>query len=565
VWFPGSEPPRCFRNPRLIVTAHRVEDVWPALQEVERHVANGLTAAGYVAYEAAPAFDRALRTHAPGLMPLLWFGLYAEVDTAPLPSPLEAPALQWQPMLDAETHARALDRIRDLIAAGDTYQVNYTFPLRAPWQGDALLYFAALHASQPTPLAACINTGPYQVLSLSPELFFTLDGDNLTTRPMKGTRLRGRYPEEDATIARELADSAKDQAENVMITDLLRNDLGRIARTGSVSVPGLFTLERYPTVWQLTSTIEAQSDATVPEIFRALFPCGSVTGAPKIRAMEIIREIEPEPRGVYCGAIGWWEPGRRASFNVAIRTLAIDTAKGEAAYHTGSGITWDSRADDEYAECLQKTLLLTQQHAPFELLETLLFDKGYRLLDRHLDRIAASADYFGIPFDRARAIAALTEAGGGITDPRRIRLLWSQQGTPRVEVHPLSPAPDRLRVRVATGQVNSRDVFLFHKTTRRDIYITALQEHPDCDEVLLCNERDEVTEGCYGNVVVTLDGRDYTPPVHCGLLAGCERAELLERGDIEERVIHRDELHRAERIRLINSVRGIMDADLLHP
>lgn len=565
MWFPGGDAPRCFRNPRHIVTAHRVEDVCPALLDVERHVAQGLTAAGYLAYEAAPAFDPALRTHSPGDHPLLWFGLYEDSCEAPLPAPHDTPALPWQPMLDAATHACALERIRELIAAGDTYQVNYTFPLRAPWQGDALHYFAALHAAQPTPLAACINTGALQILSLSPELFFTLDGDSLTTRPMKGTRLRGRYPEEDAAIARDLADSAKDQAENVMITDLLRNDLGRIARTGSVSVPGLFTLERYPTVWQLTSTIAAQSNATVPEIFRALFPCGSVTGAPKIRAMEIIRALEPEPRGVYCGAIGWWAPGRRASFNVAIRTLTIDTAKGEAAYHTGSGITWDSRADEEYAECLQKTLLLTQQHAPFELLETLLFDKGYRLLDRHLDRIAASADYFGIPFDRASASAALNQAVSDISEPRRVRLLWSQQGIPRVEVHSLSPAPQYLKVRVATRPVDSRDIFLFHKTTRRDVYTTTLQEHPDCDEVLLYNERDELTEGCYGNVVVTLDGRDYTPPVYCGLLAGCERAELLAQGILEERVIQRHDLHRADRIRLINSVRGLMDVDLLHP
>jgi len=204
VWFPGGDAPRCFRNPRYIVTAHCVEDVWPALLEVERHVAQGLTAAGYLAYEAAPAFDPALRTHSPGDRPLLWFGLYEDSCEAPLPTSHDAPALPWQPTLDAAAHARALDRLRELIAAGDTYQVNYTFPLRAPWQGDALNYFAALHAAQPTPLAACINTGASQILSLSPELFFTLDGDSLTTRPMKGTRLRGRYPEEDAAIARDL-------------------------------------------------------------------------------------------------------------------------------------------------------------------------------------------------------------------------------------------------------------------------------------------------------------------------------------------------------------------------
>jgi para-aminobenzoate synthetase/4-amino-4-deoxychorismate lyase len=568
VYFPGEGAPGLLENPVAVVTAHSVAEVLPALRAIEQYVEQGYTAAGYMAYEAAPAFDPALSTHPTNDMPLLWFGIYtpsapsAEPCEAPLPSGVPSP-LAWQPQISAEAHASAVEHIRALIGAGDTYQVNLTFPCNAAWQGDALEHFSALCAAQSTPYAACINPGRWQVLSASPELFFELDGDTLTTRPMKGTRPRGRYPEEDAAIARALGESGKDLAENVMITDLLRNDLGRVAEVGSVRVPGLFSVERYPTVWQLTSTIEARTRASVPEIFGALFPCGSVTGAPKVRTMAIIRAIEAGPRGVYCGAIGWWAPGRRARFSVAIRTVVADVANGTAIYHTGSGITWDSQAGQEYAECLDKTAILSWRRPPFELLETLRFDGEFALLERHLSRMAASAEYFGLPFDAARARAALDEAVAGLDGAWRVRLLSSEEGDFRAVAAPLAVIETPLRVGVAAQPVDSGDVFLFHKTTQRGVYERALKEHPKCDEVLLFNERGEITEGCWGNVVVTLEGRNYTPPVFCGLLAGCARGVLLEQGEIEERVILREDLARASRVRMVNSVRGWMEAQLV--
>lgn len=562
-WFPGGETPRYFESPDIIVAAHHLQEVWPALLEVERLVGTGLTAAGYIAYEAAAAFDPAMRTHAPLPEPLLWFGLYRHATaSSPLHSKPAAP-LSWKAQLSEEEHASAVNRIREWIAAGDSYQVNFTFPLRADWDADTLGHFAAMRSAQRTPYAAAINTGINEILSASPELFFRLDGDCLSTRPMKGTRPRGRFPAEDNRIAQTLLESSKDQAENVMITDLLRNDLGRVARNGSVSVPALFNLERYSTVWQLTSTITAETDATVPAIFRALFPCGSVTGAPKIRAMQIITELEHAPRGVYCGAIGWWAPGRQASFSVGIRTVSVSRAERIATYHTGSGITWDSTAGEEYRECLHKAAVLEESASPFELLETLLLDGEYQLLQRHLDRMEASADYFDFTFSRAEAIQLLDSVRTQSKGPLRVRLLCAPSGKFRVESLPLTPVPNPLRVALWEGRVNSSDRFLFHKTTRRRVYDQARASRTDCDDVLLLNENDQLTESCFGNLVLRLSGIDYTPPVECGLLQGCERAEAIDAGRIVERVLGLEDLKRAESISIINSVRGRMPARLI--
>jgi len=555
--------PRYFESPEDIVAAHHLDEVWPALLEVERLVGTGLTAAGYIAYESAAAFDPALHTHTPQPGPLLWFGLYRNITSSPPQLPLPAAPLCWKPQLCPEDHAIAVSRIREWIAAGDCYQVNFTFPLSTEWDGNALGHFAAMHASQPTPYAAAINTGINQVLSASPELFFRLDGNHLTTRPMKGTRPRGRFPAEDQRIARALLESSKDQAENVMITDLLRNDLGRVAKNGSVCVPELFNLERYPSVWQLTSTITAETDSTMPEIFRALFPCGSVTGAPKIRAMQIISELEHGPRGVYCGAIGWWAPGRQATFSVGIRTLSVSKENNLATYHIGSGITWDSAAGEEYRECIQKAAVLQENPSPFELLETLLLDGEYRLLQRHLDRMEASVDYFGFTFCRVRAEELLETVRIQSKGAMRVRLLCPSNGELRVESAPVRPIPPILRVALWDGRVNSNDRFLFHKTTHREIYEKAQASRHDADDVLLRNEKGELTETCFGNLVLRIDGVDFTPPIECGLLSGCERAEEVEAGRLIERVLLPEDLKRAEQIFIINSVRGRMPARLI--
>lgn len=380
---------------------------------------------------------------------------------------------------------------------------------------------------------------------------------------MKGTRPRGRYLAEDDAIAESLHRSDKDRAENVMIVDMLRNDMGRVSEFGSVRVEQLFVTERYPTVWQMTSRLASKTRARTPQIIAALFPSGSVTGAPKIRTMQIIRDMEPFPRGVYCGAIGWMAPGGRAAFNVAIRCATIDSRSGVAEYPVGSGVTWDSDAAEEYEECLSKAAVLRHsRRKPFELLETMLYDREFFLLDEHLARLLRSARYFGFAFKPETARAALLEAVRTAQGPKRVRLLVDSAGATRVEMDDVSGG-DEVRVGFARQCVRSEDVFLFHKTTRREAYDTARASRPDCDDVLLWNEAGDVTESTIANVVVEKDRKKWTPPVSCGLLAGTFREVLLRQGTIAERSLTRDEVRAADAIYLINSVRKWLRARLV--
>lgn len=376
---------------------------------------------------------------------------------------------------------------------------------------------------------------------------------------MKGTRPRGRWTEEDDALAAELLTSPKERAENLMIVDLLRNDAGRVSEFGSVRVERLFEVERYETVHQMTSTIRSRTrpDATLTDVFSALFPCGSVTGAPKVRTSEIIAEIEDGPRGAYCGAIGFASPGE-AVFSVAIRTLLIDHARGEAELGVGSGVTYDSDAGAEYRECLAKAAFAHRPPNDFRLLETLPWepDDGFFLLDGHLRRLARSAAYFGFRCDiddvERRLDAAAEQA------PRRshrVRLLLDRDGRIEVECAPLVSSPEPVRVGIAREAVDAREPLLFHKTTRRDVYERAAASHPDCDDVLLVNARGEVTESTIANVVVEMEGGRWTPPLECGLLPGVFRDQLLRRGEVRERILRPEDLARADAVWLVNSVR----------
>lgn len=554
-----------FEGLRGEVTASSLDEVAPALAEVEAAVGEGLCAAGYLSYEAAPGLNRELETHCrDGAFPLVWFGLYERHHTA---EPGQCPAAPcelggWTPEIDRRDYEYAMARIRAYLEAGDTYQVNYTFGLTAAFQGDSEAWFRALCHAQQAPYCAYLDLGRFQIVSVSPELFFRLRGEVLETRPMKGTRPRGADPAEDTRLRDELAASAKDQAENVMIVDLLRNDMGRVSRTGSVEVTDLFRVEAYPTVWQMTSSIRSRTSAPISEIVRALFPCGSVTGAPKMRTMQIIREVEGRPRGAYCGAVGWWMPGRRAEFSVAIRTATVDAERGRARYCVGSGVTWYSTSEDEYDECLLKAAVLDVADGRFELIEALLFDGEYFLLERHLSRLAGSADYFGFAFDIAAIRAALVAAGAAMpSGPRKVRLIAGRTGAFHIEHAPAEPI-ERLRMAVAESPVDERDLFLRHKTTRRGVYEKAKAAHPDADDVLLWNSRGEITETCLGNVVAELDGRLVTPPVSCGLLPGTMRADLIEKGIISEFAFTREHLARASAVYMVNSVRKWVPLDL---
>ena len=555
--FPRGDGEWLFSKPHEILTAWAVEEVLPALRRVDAALEAGLFAAGYVAYEAAPAFDSCMAVHPPGALPLLCFGIYDAPEILPnagQETGVFAPP-EWDAGISEEAYRQAVDRIRAHIAAGDTYQVNFTFPLRAGFQGNALAWFHKLHQAQQGGFSAYLDVGRFKIMSVSPELFFSLDGAALSTRPMKGTRPRAPRLHEDLEGAAALYDSEKERAENVMIVDLLRNDLGRIAQTGSVVVERLFEVEKYPTVWQMTSTITARTTAPICDVFRALFPSGSVTGAPKIETMKIIHALESYPRGVYCGAIGWCGPGRRAEFNVGIRTITLDTATNEAVYPVGSGVTWDSSAGLEYAECLDKAAVLHREGLSFDLLESLRYEDGYFLLEEHLDRIEESARYFDFHFARAPIRQALLEYGHSLgTGPYKVRLLTSASGEIRLEHGALEPVKP-LRLGLAPEPLRPDDVFLYHKTTHRRVYDAARAARPDCDDVLLWNTRGELSESTLANLVLDIEGRLVTPPVEAGLLAGCFRRHLIETGEIAEARLKVDDLRRARAIHLINSVR----------
>ena len=394
--------------------ARTADQVRPALMQVEQAAETGLHAVGYLSYEAAQGLDPRLEVREPIDLPLAHFCFYRTRDEIIAGEGLSAESscdsLVWESMQSRRVYNAALEAIRQHLVAGDTYQVNYTFRLRAALDALPASLYNRLARAQQAPFAAFLDWEDHAILSVSPELFFRLKNGRLETRPMKGTRRRGRWLAEDHQMAEDLVQSPKDRAENVMITDMLRNDLGRVSVSGSVGVPTLFHAERYPTLWQLTSTVQSELAAGVGlvELFAALFPCASVTGAPKVRTMEIIRALEHQARGVYTGAIGFVSPGLEACFNVAIRTAHLNRMGGWLEYGVGGGITWDSSVDSEYDECFVKARVLSQSGLEFKLLETLLWEEGaYYLLNRHVERLVQSADYWGYNWDEERIIYEL--------------------------------------------------------------------------------------------------------------------------------------------------------------
>jgi len=553
-----------FEEPREVLAATAFGHVREVLHAADARAAAGLHVAGFVAYEAAPAFDQALRAHPAGRLPLAWFGVFGEPRVLSPRASSAAPTASWNARTGRGAYARAVESVRASIGRGDVYQVNYTVRLDVDLNGECDAMYRRLLAAQGGGYGAHIHTGQFEVLSASPELFFDRDGAEIVTRPMKGTARRGRWLEEDNERAAQLAESPKERAENVMIVDLIRNDLGRLAIPGSVQVTDMFSVARLPTVLQMTSTVSAalRDGVTTFDVFSALFPCGSVTGAPKVAASQMIATLEPDPRGVYCGAIGHIAPHSRATFNVAIRTLTVDRATGRAEYGTGSGITWDSANDAEYDEMLAKAAILTADLPQFELLETMRFEGGaFARRERHLSRLERSAEYFGFADPAAlsgaagRALDAFARDNQG-SDALRVRLRVGPTGETAIEADALPSPPARLpHVAIARAPVRRNNRFLYHKTTHRLVYDRHRAEHPDAFDVLLWNEDGEVTEFTIGNVVFELDGTRVTPPRECGLLAGMFRQELLDSGDITERVIRRDDIARATRIWLVNSVR----------
>ena len=560
-----------FENPVSILQTNKIENVIEKLKEIEARIDDdNLYAAGFISYEASPAFDPALKTYPPGDFPLLWFGLYKKPKVIEiLRSNQSNSRSNWQPTVNRTEYHSIIEEIKKQLQEGNTYQVNYTFPLKRKFDKDSWTFFTNLIHNQQSDYGAYLEFDQYVIASASPEQFFVLNGNRISSLPMKGTAPRGRYYIEDIKIRNNLFHSSKDRAENIMIVDMIRNDIGRIAEYGSVKVSDMYRIEKYPTVWQMVSKVKAKTEASISEIFKALFPCASITGAPKVNTMKIINKLEKTPRRIYTGSIGFIAPNRKAQFNVAIRTVLIDKNKKQAEYGVGGGIVWDSINEKEYDECFIKAQALKAHRPEFQLMESILWtpDEGYFILDYHLKRMKESAEYFDYRFSQGKILNMLNSTAKSLqTGSYKIRILLSKNEEIEIQSTLLDVGnySKPLKVRLAKNSVDSNDIFLFHKTTYRSVYDQARAECPECDEVLLYNEKGELTEFTNANVLVKINGQLYTPPVDCGLLAGTHRQFMLDRKEIYEKVISLEMFEQCQEVYLINSVRKMITVYLLH-
>jgi len=561
----GVVQPITFKNPNKIIVANTLEEVRPSFELIQEALDLGFYVAGYISYESAPTFDPSFQVNLNPNMPLLWFGVFSEPLYESLVTNGSYDYPKWSPDVSRKQYDSAIDFIKSSIEKGNTYQTNYTIRLNSKFQGDDIALFNKLKQAQSSNYCAYIHTGDFSILSASPELFFHLKDQHITTRPMKGTIARGKTLAEDEKNAKWLYESEKNRAENVMIVDLLRNDLNIIAEQGSVQVPELFNIEHYPTVLQMTSTITAKvkKNTSYFDIFKALFPCGSITGAPKISTMKIISSLESAPRDVYCGAIGYFSPNQEAIFNVPIRTVVINQKTGNATYGVGGGITWDSTANGEYEEILTKASLLERDKPEFKLLESILLTDGkLYLLEEHLNRLQDSSKYFQFPFNRSEVENELVKFTKNFTKgDYKIRLLLSNTGKVSLESQQLYESVTPKIVKLAEKPISNCNLFLYHKTTYRDVY-TQFQ-NPEVFDTLLWNENEEITEFTNGNIVLEINGKLYTPPIQSGLLAGTYREMLIKKGKIIEKVLTILDLQNSTQIWFINSVRKWVKVELL--
>ena len=588
-----------FFKPHRTIECHSLEEVPEGLHELEQAVDEGLFAAGFMAYEMGYAFEDGFCGDFVKATPLMWFGIYeepwiydhrtkafergeeqalkiaADLNGSPYASTIHeiAPV----PSIGEEEFHRALKQIKQHIRDGNTYQVNFSFKMRFPWEHCRTDLYCQLRGSQRVAYSAFITNGRNSILSFSPELFFRLEDDRITLRPMKGTASRGRTPGEDERSRLWLLDSPKDRAENLMIVDLLRNDVGRIAEVGSVRVPEYYAVEEYETVYQATSVIEAELNpsCSLSELIRSVFPSGSVTGAPKIRTMQIIQELEKEPRGPYTGCVGFFAPGRRSVFNVAIRTVVVDSQKGRAEMGVGSGVTYDSDIAAEYRECLTKARFLGGTLCDFELLETLRWEPlgGWFLLEEHLQRVQGSARHFGFLFDFRKTRDSLRryeeklQADSLDKEVFRVRMAVDTAGEIGITHDRLGPPNDVESAAVAPQRIDPRNRFLYHKTSNRASYDRAVRTAREMGlfDLLFLNERGELAEGARSNVVIRQGTQYFTPPVNCGLLPGVFRQHLLDSREIaiQERVLYPEDLASADEVFLCNSVRGLQRVEIV--
>jgi len=553
------------------------DDVERFFNKIQKCLDKGYWLAGFFSYEFGYCLEETLRSYIPRtrVVPLAWMGVFkkpwifhgtgcVEKNRGNMHNRLFR-IKNLKAEITRKEYNYAIDRIKKYIEEGQTYQVNFTFPMTFELEGDISSLYSYLCWSQPTPYLAFINTGLEHILSFSPELFFSVREGVIISRPMKGTIRRGRFAAEDIRKARELKMSSKNRAENIMIVDLIRNDLGRISKIGTVKTKNIFVLEKYPTLWQMTSTVEGhlREDVSIKDIFCAIFPCGSVTGAPKIRTMQIIRELERYPRGVYCGAIGYISPQRHMCFNVAIRTLHINREK-KGVLGVGGGVVYDSVDDKEYEEAKLKATFLTKKVFPISLIETIRWDNnGYYLLDLHMKRLRNSSAYFNIPFRASLIERKLFFLAKSFQKSKiyKVRVVLAHNGDISCSFTLLERINRPVTAVLYESPVDSRNIYLYHKASHRDFYERArhwaLQK--GMWEVIFVNEKGEVTEGSRTNIFVLIGKTLFTPPVSCGLLGGVLREHLIQKKEAREKVIFAKDLFAAQKVYLGNSVRGLIE------
>lgn len=574
----AAGPFRQYRDPAERIVAHRLEDVRPALQRLREGLRAGHHVAGFLAYEAGYALDPALEPDFRACDgPFLCFGLFkapqlldARARDALLEGQGSASWLPPRPRMSQEAYGEAVRTVREQLFAGDYYQANLTFGCDVDVAGAMPALYGALRRRGGGAWGGICVHDEGALASFSPEQFFKLDKGKLSALPMKGTAPRHADPAADAAEARTLAADEKQRAENLMIVDLLRNDLARVARTGSVEVPRLFDIEHYPTVHQMVSEVTAtlRSGFDAIDVLETIFPCGSVTGAPKIAAMHALRQLEPEPRGAYTGSMGWIEPPRadgsagNAAFNVLIRTIETVSGRPQARLGLGSGLVVDSQSDAEWAECLLKGAFVTETASNFDLIETMRFDPkdGIIALEPHLERMKSSAEELGFPFDRHGARNELQAATFAQSHPARVRLLLSPAGSLAISVSPIeSLGEEPIAVELKPLGVPKDDFRLRHKTTDRDFY-DAPRKQSRAADVVFVNEDGHVTETSRANIFVQRGQKLVTPPLSAGLFPGVLRQQLLDEGKAEEGVLVAGDL--GQGFYVGSSLRGLVRARL---
>lgn len=581
-----------FSNPERELAAYGIDEVVGVLEQAERAAKDGYWAVGFVAYDAAPALNSGLTVRPRdgrdplADLPLAWFGLFRERKAVPPfvgePRMDASPytVSPWTASLNEDRYGDNVRRIRRIIAANELKQVNYALTLEAAISGDLYEFYRDLVLSQRGGNGAYLDVGRYRILSASPERFFAVDGSDVAVRPTKGTFPRGRWSKEDEANAARLASSTKDREEHERIVDCMLEELSGISDGSPIRIEELMGLERLETVWHLGSRMSATLDpeASIVDVFTALFPSAAVTGDPKIRAMAAIATLESRARGVYAGAIGFIAPstgGRPdASFSVAIRTVTVDAEEGISEYGVGAGITSESVAEGEYEEALAKTRVLVQRRPEISLYETVRWEEehGFWWIDRHLERLAGSAAYFGFECDEGAIKAALDREAEGLTGSRSVRLELDRSGGLLLEIDPEDlepvrwwphPGPGYATCSINTKPINSASIYRFHKTTARRPYRERRDMHTGVDEVLLVNERGELTEGTRRNVAVLFGGTWVTPPLASGCLPGVLRQVLLDEAALSEEVVMVDDLRGADGLALLSSIYGWQPARLL--